>query len=132
MRIFFACIAVVTLTSGSVLAAQPDCMSTATTQQAMNACAGQKLKASDQKLNSTYSALLAKTSKEGGEQLRKAQRAWVAWRDEQCRFDTMGTRDGSVNPMVFAQCVDDLTQQQTKHLAAQLHCEEGDLSCGGQ
>ncbi|QGZ65931.1 lysozyme inhibitor LprI family protein [Paraburkholderia acidisoli] len=132
MRFPLVSAAALAFLSAPAWSAQSDCMTTATTQQAMNACAGQKLKASDQQLNTTYNALLAKTSKPGGEQLRKAQRAWVAWRDAQCQFDTLGTRQGSVNPMVYTLCVNDLTQQQTKHLAAQLHCEEGDLSCGGQ
>jgi uncharacterized protein YecT (DUF1311 family) len=120
------------VTSKTAWAAQTDCMNTATTQLAMNECAGKKLQESDQKLNAAYRALLAKVSKQGGEQLRKTQRAWLAWRDAQCTFDTMGTHDGSVNPMVHTMCIDELTQQQAKRLDAQLHCKEGDLSCGGQ
>jgi uncharacterized protein YecT (DUF1311 family) len=130
-RVIFCTIALL-LVSQAAFAAQPDCMNTATTQLAMNECAGKKLQQSDQKLNAAYRALLDKVSKQGGEQLRKTQRAWLAWRDAQCAFETMGTRDGSVNPMVHAMCIDELTQQQAKRLDAQLHCKEGDLSCGGQ
>ncbi|MDR5853564.1 lysozyme inhibitor LprI family protein [Caballeronia sp. LZ062] len=107
-------------------------MNNASTQMAMNECVGRELKAADQKLNDTYRALLSKVSKDGAEQLRKAQRAWLAWRDAQCAFDTMGTRGGSSNSMENAMCVEKLTQAQTAHLAAQLHCKEGDVSCGGQ
>ncbi|WP_244847864.1 lysozyme inhibitor LprI family protein [Caballeronia sp. SL2Y3] len=108
------------------------CLDKASTQMAMDECAGRELKAADQKLNDTYRTLLSKVSKDGAEQLRKAQRAWIAWRDAQCTFDTMGTRGGSINSMENALCVEKLTQAQTAHLAAQLHCKEGDVSCGGQ
>ncbi|WP_408608265.1 lysozyme inhibitor LprI family protein [Caballeronia insecticola] len=98
----------------------------------MNDCADAKRKAADDKLNATYRALLSKISKDGAEKLRTAQRAWITWRNAQCEFDTMGTRDGSINTTVYLMCVEDLIRAQTKHLDAQLHCKEGDLSCGNQ
>jgi uncharacterized protein YecT (DUF1311 family) len=125
------CAAVLLGVSASSWAAQPDC-SNAPTQTDMNLCVGKRLKAADDKLNATYRALAAKVSKEGGEQLKKTQRAWLAWRDAQCEFDTMSTRGGSIHSMVQALCIEDLTGAQTKHLDAQLHCQEGDTSCGGQ
>jgi uncharacterized protein YecT (DUF1311 family) len=120
-----------TIASSSALAAQPDC-SNATTQAAMDDCAGKSLKASDTKLNQTYNALFAKVSKEGKLKLQKAQRAWIGWRDAQCAFNTSGSSGGSVNAMVEASCLDDLTQAQTKLLNSQLHCQEGDTACGNQ
>jgi uncharacterized protein YecT (DUF1311 family) len=132
MRLFALFAVASLLASNATWAAQPDCMNTATTQSAMNECAGKKLQESDQQLNAAYRALLGKVSKQGADQLRQTQRAWLAWRDAQCTFETMGTRGGSVNPMVHAMCMDDLTRQQAKRLDAQLHCKEGDLSCGGQ
>ncbi|KND59320.1 putative periplasmic protein [Candidatus Burkholderia verschuerenii] len=118
--------------SASTWAAQPDC-SNAPTQTAMNECVGKSLKAADQKLNETYRTLAAKISKDGAEQLKKTQRAWLAWRDAQCEFDSMGSRDGSIHSMIQAMCVEDLTKAQTKRLDAQMHCQEGDIiGCGGQ
>ncbi|WP_244814451.1 lysozyme inhibitor LprI family protein [Caballeronia sp. Lep1P3] len=108
------------------------CMKNAATQIAMDECAGRDLKAADQTLNDTYRTLLGKVSKDGAEQLRKAQRSWLAWRDAQCEFDTMATRGGSIHSMEYAMCVEKLTEAQTAHLQAQLHCKEGDVSCGGQ
>ena len=98
----------------------------------LDECAGKDFKASDAKLNEVYRALSAKTSQKGKASLQSAQRAWLAYRDAQCQFETMGTIDGSIHPMAYASCMDKLTQAQTKLLSAQLHCEEGDLSCGGQ
>ncbi|HXZ10643.1 MAG TPA: lysozyme inhibitor LprI family protein, partial [Paraburkholderia sp.] len=54
------------------------------------------------------------------------------WRDAQCDFNTLGSAGGSVHPMVHSICLTQLTQAQTKLLDEQLHCEEGDTSCGGQ
>jgi len=121
-----------TLAGNAAVAAQPDCSTSASTQLAIDQCVGRHMKAFDQKLNDTYRALLAKVSKEGEDRLRAAQRAWLTWRDAQCAFETMGTRGGSVNSSVYGMCIDKLTQEQTKRLDAQLHCEDGDLSCGGQ
>jgi uncharacterized protein YecT (DUF1311 family) len=117
--------------ASSCFAARPECVNAAT-QTAMDECIGRAMKASDQQLNETYRALLAKVSKNGGDQLRKAQRAWLTWRDAQCQFNTMGTAGGTINSSMYALCIDELTQEQTRRLDAQLHCKEGDLSCGGQ
>jgi len=117
--------------SSAAYAQKLDCKN-ASDQSTLNECADKDLKASDAKLNEVYRALSAKTSQQGKTSLQNAQRAWLAYRDAQCRFETMGTIDGSIHPMVYASCMDKLTQAQTKLLGTQLHCEEGDLSCGGQ
>jgi uncharacterized protein YecT (DUF1311 family) len=119
------------LTAHTAFAAQPDCAS-ATDQATLTQCANNSLKASDAKLNQTFRALQAKVSKPGKDKLQKAQRAWIAWRDAQCAFDSSGSSDGSVHGMVLASCLDDLTKAQTKLLDSQLHCQEGDTACGGQ
>ena len=98
----------------------------------MNLCAQQAYQASDAKLNQAYHALERTVSKGGRDRLRQAQRAWLAYRDAQCAFETASTADGSVHPMILAGCLDGLTQAQTARLLAQANCEEGDLSCGGQ
>ena len=120
------------LSSGIAFAASPDCMKTASSQAAMNECVGQAVKASDKALNETYRDLLKKSSTEGATQLRKAQRAWLVWRDRQCAFETTGTRGGSFRSSAYAMCINDLTQQQSRRLDSQLHCQEGDLACGSR
>jgi uncharacterized protein YecT (DUF1311 family) len=124
-------VALLLCVSASTWAAEPDC-SNAPTQMAMNECVGKSLKAADQKLNESYRTLAGKISKDGAEHLKKTQRAWLAWRDAQCEFDTMGARDGSIHSMIQAMCVEDLTKEQTARLNAQMHCKEGDIGCGGQ
>ncbi|MGF6756170.1 uncharacterized protein YecT (DUF1311 family) [Paraburkholderia sp. GAS42] len=127
------CLAAIVLlfTSASAVAADIDCKNPMN-QASMNMCASRDFKASDKKLNETYRALSTKSSRAGRDKLQKAQRAWLAWRDAQCEFNTLGSVDGSVHPMVHAACLDQLTQAQTKLLSEQLHCQEGDMSCGNQ
>lgn len=101
-------------------------------QTDLNLCEGEKFKQADAKLNAVYAKLLKKISSAGQSKLRDAQKSWIAYRDAQCAFETLGTIDGSIHGMVVAQCLTDLTEQQAKRLQHQLTCEEGDVACGGQ
>ncbi|CCJ08678.1 lysozyme inhibitor LprI family protein [Methylocystis sp. SC2] len=101
-------------------------------QTDLNLCAGENFKQADATLNAVYAKLLKKISPAGQLKLRAAQKSWIAYRDAQCAFETLGTIDGSIHSMVVAQCLEDLTEQQTKRLQRQLTCQEGDVSCGGQ
>ncbi|CAB3752564.1 hypothetical protein LMG29542_01812 [Paraburkholderia humisilvae] len=131
MRALFPCAVTLLLACNATLAAQPDCAN-ATDQTTLTQCANNGLKASDTKLNQTFRALQAKVSKPGKEKLQKAQRAWITWRDAQCDFNTSGSNGGSIHAMAQASCLDELTQAQTKLLNSQLHCAEGDTTCGNQ
>ena len=83
-------------------------------------------------MNAAYQRLMAKISENGRQALREAQRSWIAYRDLECAFDTLGTQTGSIHPMEVALCKTRLTGQRTADLNAQIDCEEGDVSCGGQ
>ena len=113
------------------LAMAKDC-SRLNTQTDMNLCEGDNFKQADIQLNAVYAKLMKKISAAGQIKLREAQKSWIAYRDAQCDFETLGTIDGSIHSMVAAQCLADLTEQQTKRLQHQLTCQEGDVSCGGQ
>ena len=124
------------LTAILVLMAAPAWAATScgdqTTQTAMNQCADAQYRLADRTLNATYGKLLAKLSPPGRSALQTAQRAWLAYRDAECAFETAGSADGSIHPFVLSQCLEGLTRAQTGLLAAQANCAEGDLSCGGQ
>lgn len=102
------------------------------TQTDMNICSYRDFQKADAALNASYRALLGKISPAGQTKLRQAERDWVSYRDAQCGFETMGTQGGTIHPLVRNQCETALTEAQTKRLEAQLHCQEGDVSCGGQ
>jgi uncharacterized protein YecT (DUF1311 family) len=112
-------------------AAERDC-SALNTQMEINACEGEKLQKVDAALNAVYAKLAKKVSPEGKAKLIEAQRAWLKYRDSQCAFETLGTVNGTIHPLEVAQCEAALTKAQSERLEAQLNCEEGDPSCGGQ
>lgn len=132
LRVFCAMSAAfIILSYGSNSALAKDC-SRLDTQTALNICAGENFKQADAELNAAYAILLGRISLKGREKLQEAQRSWIKYKDAQCAFDTMGTIGGSIHSMIAAQCLTDLTEQQTKRLQRQLACQEGDVSCGGQ
>lgn len=106
-----------------------DCSSQSMTQSDLTTCAQKHFEEADKALNDVYSNLVAKLSVDEKEKLKKAQRTWIAYRDAQCQFNTMGTNDGSVHPMVYAECLTTLTKQQAAILEEQGACPEGVLSC---
>jgi len=109
-----------------------DCHKTALTQTAMNLCAIEDGHKADAKLEHVYNKLIAKVSPEGQEKLRAAKNSWTIYRVLQCEFNTFGSKDGSINPMVISLCYADMANDYTKVLRAQLDCVEGDASCGRQ
>ncbi|MFM4877940.1 lysozyme inhibitor LprI family protein [Aeromonas caviae] len=50
------------------------------------------------------------------ERLRTAQRAWIAFRDAQCRYEAGVYEGGSMAPMVHSSCLTQLTEARTKDL----------------
>ena len=108
-----------------------ECNPSDETQTGMNICAAAAYKAEDEKLNATYGEIMKRLSDdaEGRKLLQSAQRAWIAFRDAECAFSTGDTSDGSIHPMMVAQCLAGLTETRTKQLGAYLECAEGDLSC---
>ncbi|MEL6608641.1 MAG: lysozyme inhibitor LprI family protein [Pseudomonadota bacterium] len=50
------------------------------------------------------------------EMLRRAQRAWITYRDAACLVESDLARGGSLQPMLYAGCREDLTLQRTESL----------------
>ena len=90
------------------------------------------LKAQEAELDKIYQALSEELSTPGKTKLDQAKEAWLTFRQEQCAFNAAGSMGGSVYPAILSLCYEELTQQYTALLKAQLNCQEGDLSCGGQ
>ncbi len=57
------------------------------------------------------------------------QRAWVAFRDAECDFQTSAVAGGSAAPMIHAMCLDSQTKRRIEDFKTYLNCEEGDMSC---
>ena len=99
------------------------------TQSGMNTCAASELKKADEELNAIYGKLLSRLDSGQKPLLKAAERAWIHYRDRMCEFQGSGTKGGSINPMIVANCLTELTTGQTRRLSQYLDCEEGDLSC---
>jgi uncharacterized protein YecT (DUF1311 family) len=101
------------------------------TQLGLHKCADADFQRADKALNDAYREVLRRL---GDDKYKKnliaaSQRAWVAFRDAECKFAVSSTENGSIYPMENLICLADETRKRTKAIDAYLHCEEGDLSC---
>ncbi|PLU27954.1 hypothetical protein BMJ27_31160 [Sinorhizobium medicae] len=107
---------------------EPDCRK-AVTQTDLNICADKDHRMADAELNTTYRlavAAMQATNKELGEidaayvgaleALKKAQRAWIGYRDGQCELAGFEARGGSMEPMLVSGCLAELTRKRTDEL----------------
>ncbi|MEI9994521.1 MAG: lysozyme inhibitor LprI family protein [Rhizomicrobium sp.] len=88
----------------------------AITQFDMNICADKDYYKSDGKLNAVYKTLRAALDDGGRLKLRDAQRAWIQFRDQECRLESAQNEGGTIYPMVYAGCVTALTDARTRQL----------------
>lgn len=107
-----------------------DCAN-ASDQATMNQCAGQDFKAADKELNTVYQQISGrlKDNPDGKKLLVSAQRAWLGFRDAECKFSSSGVTGGSVYPWVYSSCLTGVTKLRVEALKQYLKCEEGDMSC---
>ncbi|MFT3987401.1 lysozyme inhibitor LprI family protein [Aestuariivirga sp.] len=105
------------------------CLATAQTQAAMNECANSDFESADRQLNLDYKKIIGRLDAPGQTSFRKAQEAWIKFRDSECEFRSSGVQGGSVYPMVYGECLAELTTKRLADFKYYLTCEEGDLSC---
>ena len=107
-----------------------DCAN-ANDQATMNQCAEQDFKAADKELNTVYLQITGrlKDNPDGKKLLVSAQRAWLGFRDAECKFSSSGVTGGSVYPWVYSSCLTGVTKVRVEALKQYLKCEEGDMSC---
>lgn len=103
----------------------------ATDQVTMNQCASQQHAAADKELNALYQQITSrlKSNPDSKKLLVGAQRSWIAFRDAECRFSASGVEGGSVYPLIYSNCVTELTKARVQTFKQYLKCQEGDLSC---
>jgi uncharacterized protein YecT (DUF1311 family) len=85
-------------------------------QNEMNRCADHDFRVADRQLNAAYRALTAKIMAEQKPLLVGAQRAWIEFRDRECKYEASENEGGSMYPMVYSGCLARLTKQRTKEL----------------
>jgi uncharacterized protein YecT (DUF1311 family) len=103
-----------------------DC-NTASTTVELNYCTERSHKEADEKLNEAYQAVLKQIRASGGEApydpksweeaLRASQRAWIAYRDAECKgLVPMEWSGGSGTAAAVNGCMTELTEARTKML----------------
>jgi len=108
-----------------------DCIK-ATTQVELTQCAEQEFHKADTALNAAYRELLRKHPGDEGfaSRARDTQRAWVAYRDSDCRLrvGAPGSR-GSSESMMILGCQQALTEERTRDLNGMVNCRADDPMC---
>jgi uncharacterized protein YecT (DUF1311 family) len=114
----------------TTLAQAVDC-DNATDQATMNQCAAQQHKAADKELNALYQQMTTrlKSNPDSKKLLIGTQRSWIAFRDAECKFSASAVEGGSVYPLIYSNCITDLTKARVETFKNYLKCQEGDLSC---
>lgn len=92
-----------------------DC-NNATNQNDMNYCAEEDFNKADKALNAAYKTAMADMDAAMKAKLKAAQRAWVAFRDAECDYESMSEEGGSMQPMVYSGCRARLTKDRTQDL----------------
>jgi uncharacterized protein YecT (DUF1311 family) len=92
----------------------------AQSQAEMNMCWGKEYKAADARLNEAYRQFMTKLNDEEKAQLKKAQLAWITYRDANCDFVADQYKGGTMRPMIAAICLADVTNNRTTELKAQM------------
>jgi len=122
-------IAAMLLLAGPALAWAADC-SHEQTQTEINRCTDQEFRKADAALNRIYAQLKARTTDPDAQnRLVAAEKAWIAFRDRECEFETEDSIGGSIHPMEMAICYQEKTVARTAELKRQLDCPEGDPTC---
>ncbi len=89
------------------------------TQTDMNICSSIAYTEADKELNVTYQkalGILKDIAPSKVENFKKIQRAWVEFRDLNCKFARDGYEGGTIAPLIFATCMKELTEQRTKQI----------------
>jgi uncharacterized protein YecT (DUF1311 family) len=92
----------------------------ATTTVEMKECASADLQKADKALNTTYKKLMAKLDEIAKEKLKKAQKAWIVYRDANAEFSADEMRGGTGEGLLYMSTVTQMTEQREKELAQYL------------
>jgi uncharacterized protein YecT (DUF1311 family) len=97
----------------------------------MNICASNAYQKSDEQLNDLYKQVVGRLSGNRAtlELFNSAQRAWIAFRDSECKFVGAGYEGGSIQGMVLSNCLQALTELRVEDFRRFEACEEGGNNC---
>ena len=90
------------------------------TQLEMNQTADLKFKKADAELNLVYNKLIKILNKKEKQLLIKAEKDWIKFRDSHCDFEGSQYEGGSIYPLVYSNCLTELTCKRIAELKANI------------
>jgi len=100
-------------------------ISFAQTQLEMNVTANAKYKKADAELNKVYKQLMAILDQNEKPLLIQAEKDWVKYRDSHCKFEASQYEGGSIQPLIYSTCLEELTRKRIAEIKASI--KERDL-----
>ena len=77
-------------------------------------CAADDYAVADKRLNQVYQQLMGQLRGEQKQRLIQAQRTWIQFRDQNCRFVSSQALGGTAEGLFFTNCLTKVTQQRTQ------------------
>ena len=72
----------------------------------------------DAELNRVYKDVMAGLDARSQDLLKRAQRDWITFRDDECKYENVQNEGGSIYPLVYNGCLTTLTKDRIKQLKA--------------
>lgn len=92
----------------------------AQTQLEMNETAYANYKKADAQLNKVYKQLMAIVTKKEKPLLIQAEKDWVEFRDSHCKFEASQYKGGSIQPLIYSTCLEELTKKRIAEIKASI------------
>ena len=89
-------------------------------QAEASGCAYREYQAADAELNTVYRRLASKLDAGALEFLKKAENAWLKYRDSNCEYEDSFYLGGTMRPMINSLCMARVTKARTAELRLQL------------
>lgn len=83
----------------------------AQTQSEMNVTTNAKYKKADTELNKVYKQLMSILDKKDKPLLIQTEKDWIKYRDSHCKFDASQYEGGSIQPLIYSTCLEELTRK---------------------
>ena len=90
------------------------------TQSEMNAYAEEHYKKVDSELNLVYQQLIKLQNGERKKSLIEIEKTWIKYRDMHCRFAAATYEGGSIYPVIYYTCLEEMTEKRFAELKAVL------------
>jgi uncharacterized protein YecT (DUF1311 family) len=92
----------------------------AQTQMEMNQTANTNYKKADAQLNKVYKQLMLILDKDEKPLLIQAEKDWVKFRDSHCKFEASQYEGGSIQPLIYSSCLEELTKKRIAEIKASI------------